>query len=83
MTTREEVEASFALMLKGIACPECDRSYTDAAVQWSNAWHEGRRDLLEEIGSTERDGPLKIRCELCKSKAWINYFQQTASLIKG
>ncbi len=80
MTTRNEVEAAFGVMLKAIACPSCGAQYTDAAVQWCNAWNEGRHDLLVELDRTERDGPVKIRCERCGTKADVDIFKRTAAL---
>lgn len=81
MTTAEEVQAAFDAMLKSIACPSCDEPYSDAAVQWCNAWIEGRHDLLVEMNTTERDGLVKIRCELCDGKAWIDYFKKVATAV--
>jgi len=81
MTSRAGVHASFQAMLKSIACPSCDISFTDAAVRWCDAWCEGRHDLLVELKSTERDGPVKIWCEYCGTKALINYFSGTATVV--
>lgn len=72
-------------MLKRIPCPSCDLPYTDNAVQWAEGWIAGRVDLYVELQGAvqERDGPVKIRCELCEAKAWINYFSETAELVNS
>lgn len=78
-TTVEELAASFRSMVKRIACPHCSNRYTDAAVDWGEAWSEGRRDRMAELGDQERDGPYKVKCELCGERGWIDYFAETAS----
>jgi hypothetical protein len=83
MTSKSEVEAAFNTALKQIACPNCGLEYTDHAVSWCNGWIEGRHDLLLEMGRNERDGPIKLRCELCGAKAQINYFTSVATLISA
>lgn len=80
MTPLEEMRASFVKMIKSIPCPNCGLEYTDYAVEWGEAWSEGRRDCMDETGFSERDGPYKVKCELCGSKALINYFTETAAL---
>lgn len=77
--TAEEVFAAFRAMVIGISCPHCAEPFTDAAVDWGDAWCEGRRDTLAECDTQERDGPYKVKCELCGERSWINYFAETAS----
>lgn len=66
-------------MIKAIPCPSCGVEFSDFAVEWGEAWSEGRRDCLRELGPQERDGPHKVKCELCGERAFINYFANTAS----
>lgn len=75
--TREEVEQAFRALIKSLQCPECGLEFTDAACEWSDAWREGRRDVLAEEGTTERDGPCKIKCELCGCRSFVDYFAKT------
>ncbi len=75
----EKVNASFRAMVKRIACPHCAEPFTDGAVDWGDAWTEGRFDLLRESGTSECDGPVKVKCEWCDEKSWINYFAETAT----
>jgi hypothetical protein len=81
MTNRDEVDAAFAAMLKAIPCPSCGAQFTDAAVQWCDAWIEGRHDLLREMNTTERDGPVKIRCERCGTRASVDIFRRAATVV--
>ena len=74
-----EVAAAFRNMVKQIACSHCSEPFTDGAVDWSDAWREGRRDTMLEFDAQERDGPCKISCEHCDKRSWINYFAGTAS----
>ena len=74
-----EVEAAFREMVKRIPCPHCSEPFSDAAVNWNDAWCEGRRDTMAELDLQERDGPCKVKCELCEERSWINYFTETAS----
>jgi uncharacterized C2H2 Zn-finger protein len=83
MTSPQELQAAFETLLRSIACPSCGELYSDGAVQWCNGWIQGRHDLLLEINSTERDGPVRIRCERCGAKASIDYFKQTAVAVVG
>jgi hypothetical protein len=74
--TRAEVHASFRAMVKSLRCPNCELEFTDFALDWGDAWCEGRRDSELELGHPEgsRDGPYKLKCELCGHRAWLNYF---------
>jgi hypothetical protein len=72
--TRDEVHAAFRAALKRLHCPTCDFEYTDSAVDWAEAWLEGRLDLMREEGKFGRDGPIKLRCELCGARAWTDAF---------
>jgi hypothetical protein len=79
VATRAEVEASFRAMVKSLHCPNCDLEFTDFALTWSDAWLEGRHDLIAEDGGQERDGPYKLKCELCGHRSWLNYFARSVS----
>ena len=72
--SREEIFKAFREKAKTLRCPHCDTEYTDVAVDWCDAWLEGRRDTLEELRFDERDGPIKFKCELCGGTAWSNAF---------
>ena len=80
MSTREEIEATFSAMKKSNNCPSCDIAFNDFAIEWGEAWSEGRSDLMREIHISERDGPFKIKCEFCDKKSWISCFAKTATL---
>lgn len=80
VATRAEVEASFREMVKSLRCPNCDLEFTDFALTWGDAWLEGRHDLMAEDGGQERDGPYKLKCELCGHRAWLNYFAPSVSI---
>ena len=73
----EEIKRAFRSTIKAIPCPGCGLTYTDAAVDWGDAWREGRRDLMDEQGWDERDGPYKLKCELCGHRAWLNIFARS------
>ena len=77
--TAAEVDVVFREMVKRIRCPHCSEPFTDAAVDWNDAWCEGRRDTMADLELQERDGPCKVKCELCEERSWINYFSETAS----
>lgn len=77
--TAEEVFAAFRTMIRRIPCPYCGEPFTDAAVNWGEAWLEGRSDTMFECDRQERDGPYKVKCELCDERSWIDYFAATAS----
>jgi hypothetical protein len=79
VATRAEVEASFREMVKSLRCPSCDLEFTDFALIWGDAWLEGRHDLMVEDGGQERDGPYKLKCELCGHRSWLNYFARSVS----
>ncbi|ANP47304.1 hypothetical protein [Candidatus Viadribacter manganicus] len=70
----EEIRQAFRDQLKTLACPHCDTGYTDYAVTWSEAWLEGRHDAMRELGANERDGPVKLRCDLCGGAAVTSVF---------
>lgn len=75
--TAAQVHAAFHQAIKTLHCLECGMEFTDYAGDWGDAWLEGRFDLLKEDGQTERDGPIKVRCELCGQRHWYNYFSGT------
>lgn len=79
----QQVQQAFREQVKTLHCPVCDVAYSDYALDWAEAWHEGRRDLMAEHGWQERDGPYKLRCELCGHRAWLNYFSWTVSSAEG
>lgn len=79
---REQREA-FRAAIKQLRCPFCEVEYSDAALDWADAWLEGRFDMMAEHGWTERDGPYKLRCELCGHRAWLNYFSWTVTSVEG
>lgn len=70
----EEIRREFNVKLKTLACPHCNEPYTDYAVDWAHAYLEGRRDALNDLSRTERDGPIKLKCELCGGQAFTNAF---------
>ncbi len=80
--SRSEIEQSFRDMVKSICCPECELEFTDYAVNWAEAWREGRFDLMEEHGWQERDGPVKLKCECCGHRFWLNYFTKTVTNVE-
>ena len=51
---------------------------TRVTVRWCG-WNSGRHDLLDEMNTTERDGPVKILCMRCGSEALIDYFKRVAT----
>lgn len=76
VATLAEVDASFRAMVKSLRCPSCELEFTDFALTWGEAWCEGRRDMEFEQGALEcsRDGPYKLKCELCGHRSWLDYF---------
>lgn len=78
----EGIEKAFEAALRSTPCPACREPYTDSAVRWCNGWMEGRRNLMEEIGGDERDGPVYIRCEWCGVKANFNIFTKVAIALR-
>lgn len=80
--SREEVDKAFADMIKTLHCPSCDLEFTDFAVEWGRAWYEGRLDLMAEHGWQERDGPFKLKCELCGHRSWLDYFAKTVRSVE-
>jgi len=70
----EEIRHAFNEKLKTLACPHCATEYTDYSVEWTQAWLQGRRDAMHDLGTTERDGPVKLKCELCGGQALTNAF---------
>lgn len=81
VATRAEVASSFHAMVKSLKCPNCDLEFTDFALTWGDAWCEGRRDMEFEQGALEcsRDGPYKLKCELCGHRSWLDYFAGSVS----
>lgn len=79
--SKEEIRQAFRARVKEIACPRCGEFYSDWALDWGEAWYEGRRDLLAEMGGDERDGPYKLCCELCDTRVWLNYFAFTVEVV--
>jgi|GEM_PF-3356387 uncharacterized C2H2 Zn-finger protein len=79
VVTKEEIEVAFRAMVLKIKCPHCGEVFTDGAVDWGDAWREGRIDTLREFDTQERDGPYKVKCEWCDGRSFINYFARTAS----
>lgn len=77
MSSSDELQDPFRDMIKSIACPHCELEFTDFAADWGDAWCEGRRDLMDEHGWQERDGPYKLKCELCGKRSWLNYFNKS------
>lgn len=70
----EEIRHAFNEKLKTLACPHCATEYTDYSAEWTQAWLQGRRDAMHDLGTTERDGPVKLKCELCAGQALTNAF---------
>ncbi len=77
MSSNDELQVAFRDMIKSIVCPHCELEFTDFAADWGDAWCEGRRDLMDEHGWQERDGPYKLKCELCGKRSWLNYFNRS------
>jgi uncharacterized C2H2 Zn-finger protein len=72
--TAAQADEQFSAKVRQLRCPDCGLEFTDAAVDWSDAWWEGRLDLLKALGRDERDGPCKLRCEKCGHRSWLDYF---------
>lgn len=79
----QEQRQAFRDQVKALRCPHCQVEFSDAALDWAEAWLEGRFDLMQEAGWQERDGPYKLRCELCGQRSWLNYFTWTVERAKG
>jgi hypothetical protein len=79
--TRAEVEAAFRTAVKSCVCPACGLAFTDAAIDWGDAWREGYVDCIREDGSDVRDGPYKIKCEMCSRRSMYNVFANSVSLV--
>lgn len=79
----QQIRQAFRERIKTLHCPYCDVAYSDPALDWAEAWQEGRRDLMIENGWQERDGPYKLRCELCGHRAWLNYFAWSVRSVEG
>ena len=79
--TAAEVHAAFAAAIKACTCPACGLEFTDAAVEWGNAWREGYVDCIREDGSDIRDGPFKLKCEMCGRRSMYNIFGRTVTLL--
>ena len=77
--SREDADREFREMVKALGCPSCQAKFTDHAVDWGDAWCEGRWDLLRESGKSERDGPFKLKCESCGRKSWFNVFKSSVA----
>lgn len=77
----EDIRKAFNEKLKTLACPHCGAGYTAFAASWSEAWREGRREAIQELGFDERDGPVKLRCEACGGKAMTNAFLKPAKAV--
>lgn len=78
---RPEVKSAFRAAVKSCACPACGLEFTDAAVDWGNAWREGYVDCIREGGSDIRDGPYKLKCEMCSRRSMYNVFANAVSLV--
>jgi hypothetical protein len=78
----QEIHQAFRARVKTLVCPMCDVAYSDAALDWAEAWQEGRRDLMQENGWQERDGPYKLCCELCGHRVWLDYFGWTVRSVE-
>jgi hypothetical protein len=74
MSSAEEIKRAFRNRVKECKCPHCEMEFTDAAVDWGDAWYEGYRDSFRLRGSDIRDGPCKLRCELCGGRSWYDIF---------
>lgn len=77
----EEVKHSFREAIKCLSCPVCETQLTDFAVDWGEAYHEGQRDLLRELGlAGGRDGEFRLKCELCDARLGFDYFSNKVSV---
>lgn len=79
LAARAEVGLAFRETVKTLQCPACKQAFTDFAVNWVDAWREGRRDLAMAQGQYdgERDGPFKLKCEQCGQKSWLDYVERS------
>jgi hypothetical protein len=78
-----DADREFREKVKRLHCPGCGAEFTDAAVDWSDIWWEGRFDLLKETGWQERDGPCKLKCERCGHRSWLDYFAWALTSAEG
>ena len=69
--------------LKETRCFHCRVEYSDWAVDWAEAWFEGKLDAADEFHLDWRDGETKIKCELCGLRAWIGPFSITLRSAEG
>jgi hypothetical protein len=79
--TRTAIEKAFAEAVKNCACPACGENFTDSSVAWGHAWREGYVDRIREEGRDIRDGPFKIRCEMCGRRSMYGIFAQSVTLV--
>lgn len=79
--TRAEVEAAFRAAVTSCVCPACGLEFTDAAVEWGMAWSEGYTDCIRDRGSDIRDGPFKLKCEMCGRRSMYNIFAKAVTLL--
>lgn len=63
--TRKQHEQDLLDLLIRLRCPCCELNYTEFAMLWGLAYVQGRIDVLEELGTSERNDTMKIMCELC------------------
>jgi hypothetical protein len=59
----------------------CGLNFTDAAIEWGDTWREGYVDRTLEEGSGIRDGPFKLKCELCGRRSMYHIFGRSVTLI--
>jgi hypothetical protein len=76
-----EIKSAFAERIKRLTCPACSEHFSDAAVEWGNAWYEGYGDRIRESGYDLRDGPFKLKCELCDCRSWYSAFSNEVKLV--
>ena len=70
--TREELERMYRNRVKELKCPHCELEFTDFAVDWGDV--EGRKELIADGYENWRDGPSKVKCEMCGNRSWIAPF---------
>lgn len=73
----QEIRQAFHDQIRTLACPHCETNFTDFAVEWCEAWLDGRREAMRDLGREERDGPVKLKCELCGGAALTDVFLTT------